>query len=168
MLMILKCLRRGSHVFSLLILTSLGLPFSSPGEFKVGLVLDRGGKDDKSFNSSAYEGAMDAKKRLAREIVTQYHDAEAATAAQSGFEAQFSRGEVPDEMPEVSVASGISALQLLREAFGVTGGEAKRLIAGNAVSIDGEKVPDANSPLELKDGAVVKMGKRGWARLRVG
>ena len=26
-------------------------------EFKVGLVLDRGGKDDKSFNSSAYEGA---------------------------------------------------------------------------------------------------------------
>src|SRR5690348_11207974 len=33
-------------------------------EFKVGLVLDRGGKDDKSFNSSAYQGAMDAKKKL--------------------------------------------------------------------------------------------------------
>ena len=33
-------------------------------EFKVGLVLDRGGKDDKSFNSSAYEGAMEAKKKL--------------------------------------------------------------------------------------------------------
>src|SRR5438067_12446463 len=33
-------------------------------EFKVGLVLDRGGKDDKSFNSSAYSGAMDAKKKL--------------------------------------------------------------------------------------------------------
>ena len=33
-------------------------------EFKVGLVLDRGGKDDKSFNSSAYEGAMRAKARL--------------------------------------------------------------------------------------------------------
>jgi basic membrane protein A len=33
-------------------------------EFKVGLVLDRGGKDDKSFNSSAYEGALRAKKAL--------------------------------------------------------------------------------------------------------
>src|SRR5258708_38809527 len=33
-------------------------------DFKVGLVLDRGGKDDKSFNSSAYEGAAQAKKKL--------------------------------------------------------------------------------------------------------
>ena len=33
-------------------------------DFKVGLVLDRGGKDDKSFNSSAYQGAMEAKKKL--------------------------------------------------------------------------------------------------------
>ncbi|HWX19072.1 MAG TPA: BMP family ABC transporter substrate-binding protein [Candidatus Binatia bacterium] len=34
------------------------------GEFRVGLVLDRGGKDDKSFNSSAYEGGMRAKTKL--------------------------------------------------------------------------------------------------------
>src|SRR5438552_15475150 len=33
-------------------------------ELKVGLVLDRGGKDDKSFNSSAYAGATEAKKKL--------------------------------------------------------------------------------------------------------
>jgi basic membrane protein A and related proteins len=33
-------------------------------EFKVGLVLDRGGKDDKSFNTSAYEGAARAKSKL--------------------------------------------------------------------------------------------------------
>jgi basic membrane protein A len=33
-------------------------------DFKVGLVLDRGGKDDKSFNSSAYEGATEAKQKL--------------------------------------------------------------------------------------------------------
>ena len=37
---------------------------SSAAEFRVGLVLDRGGKDDKSFNSSAYQGAMDAKQKL--------------------------------------------------------------------------------------------------------
>src|SRR6185369_7111693 len=33
-------------------------------EFKVGLVLDRGGKDDKSFNTSAYEGGTMAKTKL--------------------------------------------------------------------------------------------------------
>src|ERR1700756_696806 len=33
-------------------------------DFKVGLVLDRGGKDDKSFNASAYEGGQEAKKKL--------------------------------------------------------------------------------------------------------
>jgi basic membrane protein A and related proteins len=37
---------------------------SAWAEFKVGLVLDRGGKDDKSFNASAYEGGMTAKKKL--------------------------------------------------------------------------------------------------------
>src|SRR5947208_13057006 len=36
----------------------------SAAEFKVGLVLDRGGKDDKSFNSSAYAGANEAKNKL--------------------------------------------------------------------------------------------------------
>src|SRR5579884_593892 len=40
------------------------LQTASAAEFKVGLVLDRGGKDDKSFNSSAYQGAMEAKKKL--------------------------------------------------------------------------------------------------------
>jgi basic membrane protein A and related proteins len=45
----------------------VGLAISAqPGlaEFKVGLVLDRGGKDDKSFNSSAYAGANRAKSKL--------------------------------------------------------------------------------------------------------
>src|SRR5260221_4255574 len=37
---------------------------SAFAEFRVGLVLDRGGKDDKSFNSSAYAGAMEAKSKL--------------------------------------------------------------------------------------------------------
>ncbi len=43
--------------------------FSLPAQaFKVGLVLDKGGKDDKSFNSSAYEGATKAQKELGIEL----------------------------------------------------------------------------------------------------
>jgi basic membrane protein A len=52
--------------FRLTLLLAVLLSFgqSAFAEFKVGLVLDRGGKDDKSFNTSAYEGAMGAKKKL--------------------------------------------------------------------------------------------------------
>jgi len=45
-------------------LVATGAQDPSAAEFKVGLVLDRGGKDDKSFNTSAYEGAMQAKNKL--------------------------------------------------------------------------------------------------------
>src|SRR5207245_10680395 len=50
-----------------LLLLALPLALSLPAagaDFKVGLVLDRGGKDDKSFNSSAYAGASEAKTKL--------------------------------------------------------------------------------------------------------
>jgi basic membrane protein A len=53
-----KC---GRSVFLWMTVLAFSLP-SAFAEFKVGLVLDRGGKDDKSFNASAYEGAMKAKK----------------------------------------------------------------------------------------------------------
>lgn len=46
---------------------------SAFAEVKVGLVFDRGGKDDKSFNASAYEGAMQAKDKL--KVYTKYVEA---------------------------------------------------------------------------------------------
>jgi basic membrane protein A len=58
--------RRAGQWWRLLVILWLAAtsPFASAAELKVGLVLDRGGKDDKSFNSSAYEGATRAKEKL--------------------------------------------------------------------------------------------------------
>ena len=54
-----------SITWLLVALLPLLLPVPSlAADLKVGLVLDRGGKDDKSFNASAYEGAMRAKTKL--------------------------------------------------------------------------------------------------------
>src|SRR6266404_6193404 len=53
--------KRGRAMLLWMAVLALALP-SAFADFKVGLVLDRGGKDDKSFNASAYEGAMRAKK----------------------------------------------------------------------------------------------------------
>jgi tyrosyl-tRNA synthetase len=111
---------------------------------------------------------MEAKKRLAREIVTIYHNAEASSGAQESFEKQFSRNEIPDDMPEVSLPEiEINAVELLRQCFDVTGGEAKRLIAQGAVSLDGEKINDAQQQITPKEGLVIKAGKRRWAKISV-
>jgi tyrosyl-tRNA synthetase len=110
---------------------------------------------------------MNAKKRLAREIIAQYHDASAAQIAQENFEKQFSQKAAPDEMPEVEIEDeSIGAVELLRACFDISGAEAKRLIAQSAVEIDGEKLTDVGSTPGVRDGMEIKLGKRRWARVR--
>src|SRR5258708_9093703 len=58
----LRARRLATSVASGVLLAAMVQPLRA--ELKVGLVLDRGGKDDKSFNSSAYEGATEARKKL--------------------------------------------------------------------------------------------------------
>ncbi len=112
---------------------------------------------------------MQAKKRLACEIVALYHGGEAAAAAREDFEKKFQRHEVPDEMPEVHLESGeIGVLDLLRLAFGGSNSEARRLVAQGAVAIDEAKIEDDKARLSLIDGAVLRAGKRKWARVRIG
>ena len=112
---------------------------------------------------------MEAKKRLGREIVATYHGAQAATEAQRAFEQQFVRDEVPDEMPEVSFGVGEMAVaDLLARCFEVSKSEARRLAGQGAVAIDGEKIEDATQSVAVRDGMTVKMGKRRWARVKIG
>lgn len=111
---------------------------------------------------------MDAKKRLGREIVSIYHDEATAQRAQTNFEKQFSQKTAPAQMPEVKLQqTEIGAVELLRVCFNLSGAEAKRLIAQNAVELDGNKLTDAQSTLLINDGMELKVGKRRWARLRV-
>ena len=112
---------------------------------------------------------MDAKKRLGREVVAIYHGADAATAAQQAFEQQFSRAEVPDEMPEIEISvKEIGVVDLLVACFGGSKSEARRMVEQGAVAVDGDKIDDATASVETCDGMTVKMGKRRWARVKVG
>jgi tyrosyl-tRNA synthetase len=112
---------------------------------------------------------MVAKKRLGREIVEQYHGADAATEAQAAFEKQFSRGEMPDDIEEVQIDGTVeySVATLLRDCFGVSTSEARRMVQQNAVTIDGERPADANAKITLSDGQIIKMGKRRYAKLKL-
>lgn len=108
------------------------------------------------------------KKRLAREIVGFYHGEEAAREAQESFERVFSQRELPQDMQEYTVAESPTRIVKLLTEGGLcaTGGEAKRLIAGGGVTLDGEKVSSPEAEIAVADGMVLRAGKRKFLRLR--
>ena len=110
-----------------------------------------------------------AKVRLGKTIVAQFHGADAAESAAAEFDKVFARGQLPDDIVEVEIsAEPIAASKLLLACRLVaTGGEAKRMIKQSAASIDGEKLSDPNAEITPKDGTVVRVGKRKFARLRI-
>jgi tyrosyl-tRNA synthetase len=72
-------------------------------------------------------------------------------------------------MPEVALPEAtITVKNLLTLCQLVeTGGEAKRLCAQGGVSVDGQKIADPNAEITPRDGMVVQVGKRRFAKLRV-
>ena len=113
----------------------------------------------------------DIKVLLAQEIVERFHSKKAAEDALTEFEARFKQGVLPDDMPEIAVASTdghIGIAQLLKQAGLVPStSEALRMIEQGGVKLDGEKISD--KALQLKTGAVVvaQVGKRKFGRVSV-
>ncbi|HCO94047.1 MAG TPA: tyrosine--tRNA ligase [Phycisphaerales bacterium] len=106
---------------------------------------------------------------LGKMIVSQFYGEDAAEAAAAEFEKVFARGQLPDEIPGIEIsAEPIAASKLLLACKLVSsGGEAKRMIKQSAASIDGEKLTDPNAEITPKDGAVIRVGKRKFARLKI-
>jgi tyrosyl-tRNA synthetase len=111
----------------------------------------------------------DIKFLLAEEIIARFHSAAAAEAAKQDFITRFTRGALPDDMPEIEIkleqdTIGIAAL--LKQS-GLTDGtsDSFRMIKQGAVKLDGEKVTDRG--LELARGSVVvaQVGKRKFKRI---
>ncbi len=107
------------------------------------------------------------KKRLAREVVSLYHGNEAARQAQEAFEKLFSQKELPEDIPDyVLVQTPVKLAKLLVDSGLCSGsGEAKRLITGGGVSLDGEKVTAFDAEVEPAVGAILRAGKRKFIRI---
>ena len=125
----------------------------------------RGALDGASVNP------MDLKKRLAGELVDQFHDADASRAAQEYFERTVQGGVSPDdiksyELPPPSELAGKRLSRVLVDA-GLAGSvtDARRLISQGAVQLDGEKVGADSSASELQAGTILRAGRRRMVRL---
>jgi len=111
----------------------------------------------------------EAKVLLGKTIITQFYDESAAENAAAEFDKVFAQGQLPDDIPEVIIADpAISVKQLLLSCDLVeSGGEAKRMVAQGAVSIDGNKISDPNMQIAPVGGMIVQVGKRKFARLKL-
>ena len=111
----------------------------------------------------------DAKVMLAKEIVARFHSPAAADGALAEFESRFKDGALPDDMPEVTLATagaGLPIAQLAKQAGLVEStSEALRLIAQRGLKVDGDVVGDKALVIAAGSTVVVQAGKRKFARV---
>ena len=126
---------------------------------------------------------MELKKRLARDLVTQFHDPETALRAESHFEGTYQRGEAPEEAQAISLAEWVDKLRdelgdaqagspdtatlpivpiMVGEGLAASTSEAKRLLQQGAVEVDGERLTSQTAP--LREGSLIRVGRRRFAR----
>ncbi|MBE6464649.1 MAG: tyrosine--tRNA ligase [Eggerthellaceae bacterium] len=115
------------------------------------------------------------KRALASNIVAAYYDADAAVQAEAQFDLVFKQHEVPEDIPEFDVDltpndKGTVYLAKLLVEIGLaqSAGEARRLIDGGGVKINGESVAAKAYDVDAVKlaGATIQVGKRKFARIR--
>ena len=114
---------------------------------------------------------MNMKKRLARELVTQFHRGDAAREAEGHFERTVQRRETPGDLPvfELPPASELEGKHvsdiLVQAGMAGSAAEAKRLIDQGAVRLNDEPLGSNEAASSLKAGAVLRAGRRRFVRL---
>jgi tyrosyl-tRNA synthetase len=113
----------------------------------------------------------DVKVLLAQEIVARFHSPAAAVQALADFEARFRDNAIPDDLPEIDIpaSEAIGVVQVMKQAGLVPStSEAMRMIEQGGVKLDGERVSDRALKLAVGTTAVLQVGKRKFARVRIG
>jgi tyrosyl-tRNA synthetase len=115
--------------------------------------------------------AVESKRALAREIVARYHGDDAAREAEAHFDRLHVERGLPDEVEEAALPDSDGTVHLpalIRDHFGLSGAEARRLLSQGGVKLDGETLggDELDLPAERLDGAVLQLGKRRFKRFR--
>ncbi|MCM8768569.1 MAG: tyrosine--tRNA ligase, partial [Candidatus Omnitrophica bacterium] len=133
-------------------------------------ILTRVKKED--YQEKIKSDPRGAKAYLAREIVSEYFGEAAAKQAEKEFNQVFRDQKLPDNIPEFLLPEnqeGTWSLSRILVLAGLTpsASEARRLISQKAVEVEGKVITDPWARLSVKDGQVVRVGKRRFVRLRV-
>lgn len=138
------------------------------------LLTDRGTAEIEAERKQVGDGVrhpMDVKKELAGMIVTEFHSAEAANSARREFERVFSARNLPQEIPEVSIATEGESMLLskviVEGGLAASNSEARRLIQQGGVKVDGELASNVKAELSTggSESFVLQVGKRRFAKV---
>ena len=122
---------------------------------------------DEDLSAVKAEHPMKAKKNLARLLVSKYHGAKAGDDALAYFESTFSKKEIPTDLRVAQAAAGTPLAQIIVSAGGAKSlGEARRLILGGGVQIDGVKAA-ADAPVKSPATFTLKMGKHQFVKVEL-
>lgn len=123
---------------------------------------------------------MDAKMKLANEIVTTYHSRQEAERAEKEFYNVFRRGNLPEDIPttpklwlekKVSIVRILTGPEFIAKntkyTLAASKSEARRLIKQGAVKIDGVKITDENAQVELKNDMIIQVGPRRFLKIKL-
>ena len=121
---------------------------------------------EKKLNDSSIN-PRDIKRDLAKDLVERYYDKDTAFEAEQAFDQIFVKKSIPDDIPTFKVSSNSNILDiLLSEKLIASKAEGKRLLAQNAIKIDGEVC--SNIGYEVSNGCgelIVKIGKRRFLKI---
>lgn len=108
----------------------------------------------------------EAKMRLAKEIATLYHGADAAGAAEADWQATFAEGGIPAELPHIKASKGSKLMDVLvLEGFLPSKTEWRRLVSEGAVknAVTGVKIEDPD--LEATEPLTLRIGKHRFVSI---
>ena len=122
-------------------------------------------KMDKDIESNSIN-PRDIKMKLAHMITEEYHGKDGADKAQGEFINVVSNKGIPEDIESVKIEADTNILDLLVNLkFVQSKGEAKRLIQGGGVKLDGEKISDMALVVTPNMDKVLQAGKRKFAKL---
>lgn len=111
----------------------------------------------------------DVKFMLGEELAARFHSKEAARQARENFIAQFQKGQLPEDMPEIKISvgeKGMGIAHLIKAAkLTESTSDAVRMLEQGAVRVDGEKILDRNVHMESGKTIVLQVGKRRFAKV---
>ncbi|MFA5127431.1 MAG: tyrosine--tRNA ligase [Patescibacteria group bacterium] len=110
------------------------------------------------------DNPRDQKVRLAYEVVKTFTNEKSADSAKENFINQFSKKEIPEDMPEVKADNVIDAL--IGAKICKSKSEARQVIDQGGVKINEKKVEAGDYTAEVKSGDIVQKGSRWFARIK--